>query len=244
MPQSIFIVDDEEANLRMLERVLTAAGYCVRMQTDVTVEEIEANAPDLLILDWMLKGCSGLDILARLRANPAFEHLPVMIMSGRDDDSSRVEGLRAGADDYLCKPMHIEELRLRIQGLLKRSVNGRRLYCDGHLRIDGNSRTLLVNGAPRSLGDLEWRLLCALLECTAAIPSGVLRTRLWARESHAQSRNALSMVVKRLRKVLDPDPDTHSYILATAEGYRFARAEDHTAAMAELVGEVERREWG
>src|SRR6185295_5597958 len=119
----ILIVEDEEALAMLLRYNLEAAGYDVETvprgdEADVRLKE---SSPDLVILDWMLPGLSGIELCRRLRSRPEVRQLPIIMLTARGEESERVRGLSTGADDYIVKPFSVPELLARVKGLLRRA---------------------------------------------------------------------------------------------------------------------------
>jgi DNA-binding response OmpR family regulator len=123
MTPRILIVEDEEALTQLLRYNLEAAGYEVESVTsgDEADLRFKERAPDLVILDWMLPGLSGIEICRRLRARPDTRTLPIIMLTARGEESERVRGLATGADDYVVKPFSLPELMARVNALLRRA---------------------------------------------------------------------------------------------------------------------------
>src|SRR5262245_63924326 len=124
MSPRILIVEDEEALTLLLRYNLEAAGYEVEAvargdEADVRLKE---HSPDLVILDWMLPGLSGIELCRRLRSRPETRQLPFIMLTARGEESERVRGLSTGADDYIVKPFSVPELSARVRALLRRAM--------------------------------------------------------------------------------------------------------------------------
>ena len=124
MKANILIVEDEEALSLLLRYNLEAEGYAV--ETVVRGDEadllLKEHAPDLVILDWMLPGLSGIELCRRLRARAETKRLPIIMLTARGEESERVRGLATGADDYIVKPFSVPELSARVRALLRRAL--------------------------------------------------------------------------------------------------------------------------
>src|SRR6188474_2364701 len=123
MQPRIMVVEDEEALGTLLSYNLEAEGYDVEVigrgdEADIRLQE---RVPDLLVLDWMLPGVSGIELCRRLRMRPQTERLPVIMLTARGEESERVRGLATGADDYVVKPFSVPELMARVKAMLRRS---------------------------------------------------------------------------------------------------------------------------
>src|SRR5438128_5696816 len=123
MSASIIIVEDEEPLMLLLRYNLESEGYEVETAArgDEAEIKLKESLPDLLVLDWMLPGMSGIELCRRLRARPDTERLPIIMLTARGEESERVRGLATGADDYIVKPFSVPELLARIRSLLRRA---------------------------------------------------------------------------------------------------------------------------
>jgi CheY-like chemotaxis protein len=158
----ILVVEDEEPLLLLLRYNLEAEGYAVdsALRGDEADLRLKENAPDLVLIDWMLPGLSGLELIRRLRARPETQALPIIMLTGRGEETERVRGLATGADDYVVKPFSVPELLARIKSLLRRANLAR--PSAGGIDIDGNnkhvtrddasSRLKPVTGVPSAFG--------------------------------------------------------------------------------------------
>ncbi len=164
----ILIVEDESDLSLLLGYNLEAEGYVVESveRGDEAELRLAENAPDLVILDWMLPGVSGLEICRRLRARESTRTLPVIMVTARGEEAERVRGLSVGADDYVVKPFSVPELMARVRALLRRSRPERiaeRLYA-GDLDLDRETRRVRRGVRDIHLGPTEFRLLEYFLE--------------------------------------------------------------------------------
>ena len=124
MNPHILIVEDEEALTLLLRYNLEAAGYEVDTvaRGDEADLKLKEGTPDLVILDWMLPGLSGIELCRRLRAQPETRQLPIIMLTARGEESERIRGLSTGADDYIVKPFSVPELVARVSALLRRAA--------------------------------------------------------------------------------------------------------------------------
>ena len=159
----MLVVDDDPPILRMLERTLTAEGYEVRTSSagGPALAEVERSVPDVLVLDVALPGVDGLAVCRRLRAKGLA--VPVLMLTARDSVTDRVDGLDAGADDYLVKPFAPEELTARVRALLRRVQEPADLLAFGDLVLDLNERSARRDGRDLALTAREADLLELLL---------------------------------------------------------------------------------
>ncbi|MBX9777521.1 MAG: phosphate regulon transcriptional regulator PhoB [Xanthobacteraceae bacterium] len=203
----ILIVEDEEALTLLLRYNLEAAGYDVDTvargdEADVRFRE---RPPDLVILDWMLPGLSGIEICRRLRARPDTRQLPIIMLTARGEESERVRGLSTGADDYIVKPFSVPELLARVSALLRRSSPERiaDILSFGELELDREKKRVSRNGRAIDLGPTEFRLLEFLMERPGRVFSREqLLDGVWGRDVYIDERT-VDVHVGRLRKALN-----------------------------------------
>src|SRR5262249_1725448 len=156
MKANILIVEDEEALAVMLRYNLEAEGYGVETvargdEADLLLKE---STPDLVIVDWMLPGPSGIELCRRLRARPETKQLPIIMLTARGEESERVRGLATGADDYIVKPFSVPELSARVRALLRRALPERlaTVLAYGDIELDREKRRVARSGRPIDLG--------------------------------------------------------------------------------------------
>ena len=203
----ILIVEDEEALTLLLRYNLEAAGYDVDTvargdDADVRFKE---RPPDLVILDWMLPGLSGIELCRRLRARPDTRQLPIIMLTARGEESERVRGLSTGADDYIVKPFSVPELLARVAALLRRSSPERiaDILSYGELELDREKKRVSRNGHAIDLGPTEFRLLEFLMERPGRVFSREqLLDGVWGRDVYIDERT-VDVHVGRLRKALN-----------------------------------------
>ena len=202
----ILVVEDEPAIAALLSYNLEAEGYaveCVERGDDAEVLLAE-NPPDLVLLDWMLPGASGLEICRRLRARPALKDMPVIMLTARGEEAERVRGLSVGADDYVVKPFSVPELMARVRALLRRAKPEKiaNVLSAGDLELDRDMRRVRRAGRDIHLGPTEFRLLEFLMEKPGRVFSRAhLLDRVWGQDSEIDERT-VDVHVGRLRKAL------------------------------------------
>jgi two-component system phosphate regulon response regulator PhoB len=209
----ILVVEDEPDIAALIAYHLTREGFRVETAPTGTdaIAAVGRVVPDLLILDLMLPGMSGDEVLKELRNEPPTESLPVLILTAKKQQEDRIRGLEMGADDYLTKPFSPRELVLRVQAILRRmreaptSTGGRVLRLGG-LTLDAASHRVSLDGEELSLTPTEYRLLQALLERPGRTQSRrQLLERVWDVESRLSDRiqtRTVDMHVRRLRSKL------------------------------------------
>jgi len=202
----VMIVEDETSLATLLAYNLEAEGYSVERieRGDEAELRLREEPPDLLVLDWMLPGASGLEICRRLRAREATKSLPVIMLTARGEESERVRGLSTGADDYVVKPFSVPELMARVRSLLRRARPER---VAGHLKagdisLDRETRRVRRGDRDIHLGPTEFKLLDYLMEKPGRVFSrSQLLDALWDQAADIDERT-VDVHVGRLRKAL------------------------------------------
>ena len=207
MGARILIVEDEEPLTLLLRYNLEAEGY----QVDVAARGDEAeirlreSPPDLVVLDWMLPGISGIELCRRLRSRSDTERLPIIILTARGEESERVRGLATGADDYIVKPFSVPELLARVKALLRRTNPARvaSLLRIGDVELDRDRRRVSRGGREVHLGPTEFRLLEYLMQSAGRVFSrNQLLDGVWGRDVYIDERT-VDVHVGRLRRALN-----------------------------------------
>ncbi|MEA3179037.1 MAG: two-component system, OmpR family, response regulator PhoP [Gammaproteobacteria bacterium] len=226
----VLVVEDEVALRDSLKERLAESGFTVDVASDGEEGLFAAlEFPlDVAIVDLGLPKVSGLEIIRRVREQR--KSYPILILTARDRWQDKVEGLQAGADDYVAKPFHFEEVLARVQALLRRSGGwaSPELAC-GAVSLDTRAQTVKVNGAPVELTTFEYRILEHLmLRAGEVISKTELTERLYDEESERDS-NVIEVLVGRLRRKLDPQDTVKPIETLRGRGYRFALARSSTA---------------
>ncbi len=225
MAPLILVVEDEEALAILIRYNLEAEGYAVEHvgrgdEADLRLRETQ---PDLLVLDWMLPGLSGIEICRRLRARAETRALPVIMLTARGEESERVRGLMLGADDYITKPFSVPELVARVHALLRRVRPGRvaeRLAL-GDLELDRVTKRVRRAGAEIHLGPTEYRLLEFLMATPGRVFARAhLLDGVWGQDVYVDERT-VDVHVGRLRKALSRRGAADPIRTVRGEGYAF-----------------------
>ncbi len=233
MAPRILIVEDEEPLTMLLRYNLEAEGFEVDSAThgDEAEVRLKESLPDLVLLDWMLPGLSGIELCRRLRARPDTKHLPIIMLTARGEESERVRGLATGADDYIVKPFSVPELLARVKGLLRRASPERlaTVLTYGDIELDREKRRVARSGRPIDLGPTEYRLLEFFLEHPGRVFSREqLLDSVWGRDIYIDERT-VDVHIGRLRKLLNPGREQDPIRTVRGAGYalddRFAKAE-------------------
>ena len=193
MSARILIVEDEEPLTMLLRYNLEAEGYEVdtAARGDEAEVRLKENPPDLVVLDWMLPGISGIELCRRLRARPETRQLPIIMLTARGEESEKVRGLATGADDYIVKPFSVPELLARVRALLRRSLPGRvaTVLSIADLELDRETRRVSRGGREVHLGPTEFRLLEFLMQSPGRVfpARAAARRRVGARCLHRRA---------------------------------------------------------
>ena len=223
----VLVVEDEIALRETLKTRLAETGFTVDVAQDGE-EGLFAGREyplDVAIIDLGLPKLAGLEVIRRLRA--AGKAFPILILTAHDNWQDKVEGLQAGADDYVAKPFHFEEVLARLQALLRRSGGwaSPELKC-GAVLLDTRAQTVSVDGHPVDLTTFEYRILEHLmLRAGEVISKGELTERLYDQDFERDS-NVIEVLVGRLRRKLDPEDRLKPIETLRGRGYRFALARD------------------
>jgi two-component system, OmpR family, phosphate regulon response regulator PhoB len=221
----ILVVEDESDLALLLAYNLEAEGYvpeCVERGDEAELRLAE-NPPDLLILDWMLPGVSGLEICRRLRARETNRTMPVIMLTARGEEGERVRGLSVGADDYVVKPFSVPELMARVRALLRRSRPERiaEKLSAGDLDLDRETKRVRRGARDVHLGPTEFRLLEYLLEKPGRVFSRAqLLDGVWGLSAEIDERT-VDVHVGRLRKALSRGKERDPIRTVRGAGYAF-----------------------
>lgn len=223
MAANIMVIEDEEALSALLEYNLQREGFTphVVADGDEAMLAIEEERPDLVVLDWMLPGLSGIEICRRIRARTDLADMPVIMMTARGEEADRIRGLDTGADDYLTKPFSIPELIARIRALLRRARPG--ISSDvatfGDLVLDRETRRVHRAGREIHLGPTEFRLLDCLMHRPGRVyEREQLLDLVWGRDVHVEIRT-VDVHIGRLRKALNRKGEADPIRTVRAAGY-------------------------
>ena len=222
---SILIVEDEETIALLLRYNLEAEGYHVTTvergdEADLVLREV---VPDLVLLDWMLPGLSGLELCRRLRQRPETQRLPIILLTARGEEDERVRGLATGADDYIVKPFSVPELLARVRALLRRASPERvaSLLMAGEIIINRETRRVKRGDRELQLGPTEYRILEFLMERTGRVfERSQLLDSIWGMDSDIDERT-VDVHVGRLRKAINQPKERDPIRTVRGTGYAF-----------------------
>lgn len=236
MGAHILIVEDEEPLTLLLRYNLESEGYEVdsAARGDDAELKLKETIPDLIILDWMLPGLSGIELCRRLRARAQTQRLPIIMLTARGEENERVRGLATGADDYVVKPFSVPEMVARVGALLRRASPERiaNVLSIGGIDLDREKKRVFRNSAPVELGPTEYRLLEYLMERAGRVFSRTqLLDAVWGTDVYIDDRT-VDVHVGRLRKALNRGRAADPIRTVRGSGYAFDdRFGNHGAAM-------------
>lgn len=232
MPATILLVEDEPAIQELIAANLTRAGHHVLRAGDAeTGQRIVRDAlPDLILLDWMLPGMSGVEFAKRLRSEERTRSIPLIMLTARGEEQDKVAGLEAGADDYVTKPFSPRELVARIKAVLRRRApeTTEDAVEIGGLRLDPATHRLTADGKPVNLGPTEFRLLHFLMTHPERVHSRAqLLDQVWGDHVFVEERT-VDVHIRRLRSALEPS--NHDGLVQTVRGsgYRLSTQQETT----------------
>jgi two-component system phosphate regulon response regulator PhoB len=224
----LLLVEDDAALAELLEFRFRAEGYDVRVTPDGDEALLLAieHLPDLIILDWMIEGTSGIEVCRRLRRDRATAGLPIVMLTARGAEEDRIRGLETGADDYLTKPFSPRELIARVGAVLRRlrpSLAGAKLSI-GDLELDTAAHKAIRAGLTLTMGPTEFRLLKHFMEHPGRVFSRVqLQDAVWGMDSEIELRT-VDVHIRRLRKAINPKGKRDMIRTVRSAGYALEAA--------------------
>ena len=231
---TILIVEDEPAIAELISVNLRHNGFAPLWAEDGTAaqRELDAVLPDVILLDWMLPGQSGLELARKWRAHPRTRAVPILMLTARGDEPDKVAGLDAGADDYITKPFSTQELLARIRAVLRRRApeHSGESIAIGALSLDPATHRASHAGQPLKLGPTEFKLLHYLMRHAERVHSrGQLLDKVWGDHVYIEGRT-VDVHVKRLREALG---DAAAMVeTVRGAGYRITAQPDATKPIA------------
>jgi len=213
---SILVVDDDVRILRMMRRILELEGYhaLTASNGEAALDVLDEQSPDMMLLDIRMPGMDGYTVCRRIRE---FSHMPIIIVTVKDNDAEKIEGLDAGADDYVTKPFSAKELAARVRAVLRRTESWGdhpqpAFQCDG-LVVDFAHHRVTLNGQEANLTATEYRLLSYLAHNAGRVvtPDQILE-RVWG-EGYIGEHHLLRVSIARLRQKLRDDPKKPRFIV-------------------------------
>jgi two-component system phosphate regulon response regulator PhoB len=225
MAANILLVEDEPAIQELIAVNLQHAGHHVIRARDAegALGIVKSALPDLLLIDWMLPGMSGLSLARQLRQEERTRQIPIIMLTARSEEADKIAGLEAGADDYLTKPFSPRELLARIKAVLRRRAP--QMTDDpveiGGLRLEPATHRVYGAKKPLELGPTEFRLLHFLMTHAERVHSRPqLLDQVWGDHVFVEERT-VDVHIRRLRKALEPSGHDHLVETVRGSGYRF-----------------------
>ena len=223
---NILVVEDEDAIRGMLVMVLEQAGFAPVAAADAEEAQkaLDETFPDLILLDWMLPGISGVEWARRLKKEPTFRDLPIILLTARGEEEDKVKGLEIGADDYMTKPFSPKELVARIRAVLRRSgkLQGMAQISLGDLILDTEQHRLSIGVQQLEVSPTEFRLMQFFMTHPDKVYSRTqLLDQVWGRSVYIEERT-IDVHIRRLRKILEEYGREDLVQTVRGFGYRFS----------------------
>jgi len=224
--KQILVVEDEAAIRDMLRFALERAEFRIALAANAQEARLRiAEArPDLILLDWMMPGLSGVEYAKELKAGATTKDIPIIMVTARAEEEDKVRALNIGADDYVSKPFSFPELIARIQAVLRRALPGgveERLSIAG-LEVDAASQRVTAKGEPVKLGPTEYRLLHFFISHPERVYTREqVLDRVWGQNVYVEERT-VDVHIRRLRKALEPYGYDNMIQTVRGTGYRFS----------------------
>ena len=222
----ILVVEDESAVRELLAATLIGAGYDVIEAANGSQAQqlVSDRDPALILLDWMLPGMSGLEFAKWMKRDERLSEIPIIMLTARDEEGYKVQGLEAGVDDYVTKPFSTRELLARIKAVLRRagSDGSELIRIDNRLEMDLIQHRVLADDNPISIGPTEFKLLHFFLTHQERVYSRAqLLDLVWGRNVYIEERT-VDVHIRRLRKALEPFGLENLVQTVRGVGYRFS----------------------
>ena len=226
MKEKILIIEDEAAIREMIGYTLMKEGYLFEEAEDVESARalIDKNNPDLILMDWMLPGMSGVEFTRRLASDPDTREIPVIMLTARSEESDKIHALDTGADDYVTKPFSSKELLARIRAVLRRKgqENNQGLIEVRGLKVDPVIYRVTANGAAIDISPTEFRLLHFFITHPERVYSrSQLLDQVWGQNVYIEERT-VDVHIRRLRRTLAPYGFDRFIQTVRSVGYRFS----------------------
>ena len=226
--KKVLVVDDETSIREMLRLALEISDFECIEAADIheAYRLITDDAPDIILLDWMLPGGSGIELLRRLKKEEATQTLPVIMLTAKTHEDNVIQGLEVGADDYITKPFAPKELIARMKAILRRTASdeaGSELRV-GKLVLENDSRRVMLADKPLAMGPTEFKLLHFFMSHPErAYSRAQLLDRVWGANVYVEERT-VDVHIRRLRRALQAGDAVYADLIQTVRGtgYRFS----------------------
>jgi len=226
MKGRVLIIEDEAAIREMLGYALVREGFQFEEAADVEQARplIARQKPDLILMDWMLPGMSGVDYARRVRNDPLTRDIPIIMLTARSDEADKVRGLDTGADDYITKPFSTRELLARVRAILRRSTPepAEAVVSFAGLKLDNETFRVTADGQPVEISPTEFRLLHFFITHPERVYSRAqLLDQVWGQNVYVEERT-IDVHIRRLRKTLEVYGYDRFIQTVRSVGYRFS----------------------
>ncbi|WP_262967127.1 phosphate regulon transcriptional regulator PhoB [Methylobacter psychrophilus] len=223
---NVLVVEDEDAIRGMLMMILEQSGFAPIAAGDAedAQKALDDNLPDLILLDWMLPGISGVEWARRLKKEPVYRDIPIILLTARGEEEDKVRGLEIGADDYMTKPFSPKELVARIRAVLRRSgkIQGQAQIILGDLILDTEQHRLSIGDRQLEVSPTEFRLMHFFMTHPDKVYSRTqLLDQVWGRSVYIEERT-IDVHIRRLRKILEEYGREDLVQTVRGFGYRFS----------------------
>jgi len=222
----VLVIEDEDAIREMVRVTLESASFEVLEAADAEQAEmiLADHCPGLILMDWMLPGISGIELTRRIKRDDVLKEIPIIMLTAKGEENSKVLGLEAGVDDYVTKPFSTRELIARIRAVMRRSGvgQGESLEIGDGLKLDPSRHRVTANGASLEIGPTEFRLLQFFMSHPERVYSrSQLLDQVWGRNVYIEERT-VDVHIRRLRKALEPSGFDALVQTVRGVGYRFS----------------------
>ncbi len=222
---SILIIEDDQAIREMLQSFLLSKNFEVTGAKDgeQALQKLYLAAPDLILLDWMLPDTNGPALIKAIRKHQALQDIPIIMLTAKAEETDKVKGLNVGADDYMTKPVSLQELNARINALIRRvhGLNENNVIQKGGITLDPDSYIVTIQGQEINIPQTEYRLLHFLMKNSGRLYSrSQLLDRVWGQNTFIEERT-VDVHVLRLRKLLKPYGIENVIQTVRGAGYKF-----------------------
>ena len=223
---NILVVEDEDAIRAMLEMILQQSDFVVTSRIDAKAAQLalEIEQPDLILLDWMLPGLTGVEWARRLKKDESLKEIPIILLTAKGEEEDKVRGLEIGADDYITKPFSPKELVARIRAVLRRSGKMQEMsqIIFGDLVLDANQHRLTIGSNQLDVSPTEFRLMKFFMTHPDKVYNRTqLLDQVWGRSVYIEERT-VDVHIRRLRKILGQYGRNDLVQTVRGFGYRFS----------------------
>lgn len=224
---NVLLVEDEEAIREMVNFSLERAGFEVTEAADASVAQslISQQLPDIVLLDWMLPGISGIDLARRWRQDGRTQHVPIIMLTARGEEEDKLRGFDIGVDDYITKPFSTQELIARMKAILRRrnKPDADTVLVAKGLKLDTVGHRVSVDDKSLALGPTEYRLLQFFMSHPERVfTRSQLLDQVWGNDVYIEERT-VDVHIRRLRKLLEPYACADFVQTVRGAGYRFSQ---------------------